>query len=78
MIYARQCSHCGEGLDAGYVINGGEEYYCSRDCLETTYSLSEIDDIFRQEDENGDPIDNDSYWTEWDVDDEEDTYDDEG
>jgi hypothetical protein len=72
MEYARKCDACGSGMNVGYVIAGGEEYYCSDDCLFQKYSPEECKDIFAQEDEDGNPIDNDSYWTKWDSEDDED------
>ena len=71
MVYAKQCSCCREGMDEGYVINGGEEYYCEEGCLEQKYPPEEIEELFRDVDENGDWVDNDNYWTEWDPEDEE-------
>ena len=65
MKYARQCSHCGEGMNEGYVIGDGEEYYCSEECLQENYTPEEIQEMFAQEDEVGNPIDNPNYWTQW-------------
>ena len=58
MKYARKCSICNSGMNSGYVINGGEQYYCSKEHLYKVYSPAEWDDLYK---------DNDSYWTEWDV-----------
>lgn len=57
--YARKCDHCGGGMDQGYVLHGGEEYYCSDACLHQHYSLEEWKDL-------SDADDADCYWTEWD------------
>ena len=56
--YARKCSECGEGMNEGYVINGGCEHYCSDACLHKHVSPDEFEDLH-------DDGDGDSYWTEW-------------
>ncbi len=48
---------------SGYVINGGEEYYCSDECLHTKYTEEEWNDMYSD--------DGDSYWTEWGHDDDD-------
>lgn len=59
----RTCSHCGKRMIQGYLIHDGDEYYCSDECLHKHYSPSEWLDMY--DDDNGD-----SYWTEWEEDDE--------
>lgn len=59
--YARKCDKCGKGMNEGYVIDSGEEYYCSDECLHTKYSKEEWLQMYNEEDKNG----SDSYWTEW-------------
>ena len=59
--FARQCSCCEEGMNEGYVIEGGVEYYCTPKCLHEVYTPKEWQDMYEAED-NGN-IDN--YWTEW-------------
>lgn len=54
----RKCSHCGKEMSVGYCIRGGEEYYCSDDCLHEHYSEEEYLELY----DNGN---GDSYWTEW-------------
>lgn len=58
-FHCRTCSHCKKGMNEGYCISNGEEYYCSNKCLEEKNSKSEIQEL-----EIGDD-DSDSYWTEW-------------
>lgn len=58
--FARQCSCCEEGMNDGYVINGGGEYYCSDECLHTKHTADEIKEMEMGEECN--------YWTEWDSD----------
>jgi hypothetical protein len=60
--YARKCDECGEGMNEGYVIEGGCEHYCSDDCLHKHVSADEFEDLY-------DDGDGDSYWTEWNADD---------
>lgn len=52
----RICNTCGAEMASGYVIDDGNEYYCSDDCLHGTYSEQEYDELC-QEDR--------AYWTEW-------------
>ena len=55
----RVCSHCNRKIVEGYVINGGENYYCNDECLKATYTEVEISDLEIGTD------DSDSYWTTW-------------
>jgi hypothetical protein len=57
--FARQCSCCKKGMNDGYVINGGEEYYCTNECLHTKYNSFDIEFMDMGEDNS------DNYWTEW-------------
>jgi hypothetical protein len=58
--FARQCSCCEEGMNDGYVINGGGEYYCSDECLNTKYTANEVKEMEMGEDDN--------YYTHWESD----------
>lgn len=60
----RICSHCGKPMKAGYCIDGGSEYYCSDECLHAHYTDEEYLEMY----DNGD---GDSYWTEWEEDDDD-------
>lgn len=56
--FARQCSHCGNGMNEGYII-GEFEYFCNEDCLfkyypKEIYEKMNIDDY------------SDAYYTVWD------------
>lgn len=62
--YARTCSQCGKGMNDGYCIEGGMEYYCSEDCLHEHYTEEEYLEMYA--DGEGD-----SYWTEWNPEDED-------
>ena len=60
--FARQCTNCGDGMNDGIVINGGEEYYCTHLCLSQNYSEKQINNMEIGQDHS------DSYYTEWDSD----------
>jgi hypothetical protein len=47
-------------MNEGYVIDGGGEYYCSDECLNTKHTADEIKEMEMGEECN--------YWTEWDSD----------
>lgn len=56
----RVCTKCNTHLEnEGYVVNGGEEYYCSDDCLHSVYTKEQwLNDMYSD--------DGDNYYTEWD------------
>lgn len=55
----RICSCCSKGMDEGFCINDGEEYYCSEECLHKKYSKKEYNSMFKNDI---------AYWTQWDRD----------
>ena len=57
--FARKCSVTGEGMNQGYVINGGDEYYKDAGALNTKYTDQEWEQMYN----NGQ---SDSYYTDWD------------
>ena len=59
----RKCTKCGKPMVRGYIIHDGEEYYCSDECLHSKYTEAEYLELY----DNGN---GDSYWTEWEPDDE--------
>jgi hypothetical protein len=63
--YARMCDKCNEGMNEGYLVNGGDEYYCSAECLHQVYTPKEWQDMYDESEENGG---NDNYWTQWEED----------
>lgn len=67
--YARKCSECGRGMNEGYVIGGGCEHYCSNYCLHKHVTHEEFLELY-------DDGDGDSYYTEWE--DQNDWDDDDG
>ena len=56
--FARECTACGKGMNEGYCIEGGMEYYCSDACLHTEITHEEYMELYA--DGEGD-----SYWTTW-------------
>lgn len=56
--FARECTACGKGMNEGYCVESGIEYYCSKVCLNTEISDEEWDKLYA--DGEGD-----SYWTDW-------------
>ena len=56
--YARYCDKCKKGMNEGYVIGGGTEYYCSDECLHKDITPEEWDELY-------DDGEGDSYWTDW-------------
>lgn len=58
----RTCSVCGKKMLKGYVVGGGDEYYCSKECLHKVYSEEECEELF----EGADTDDNEeNYYTDW-------------
>lgn len=57
--YARICDKCGNGMNEGYVVEGGQEYYCTPKCLHEVYTPMEWQNRFSDEC-------TENYWTEWD------------
>lgn len=62
--FARKCNACGAGMNEGYCIEGGIEYYCSDACLHTEITHEEYMELYA--DGEGD-----SYWTDWSEDPDE-------
>jgi len=56
IIEERICDCCGNKMTSGYVICDGFEYFCSDDCLHSTYSEEEYLELCEQDN---------AYWTEW-------------
>jgi hypothetical protein len=63
--FARKCSDCGAGMNDGYVINGGVAHYCGDACLHKHMTPAEFLELY-------DDGDGDSYWTDWEADDDDD------
>jgi hypothetical protein len=60
--YARKCTKCGKGMNEGYVFGGGEEYYCTPECLHQVYTPKQWQEMYDYSEEYGGDI---HYWTEW-------------
>lgn len=61
--YARKCDECEKGMNEGYCIDGGGEYYCSDECLYKHYTAEEWAEMY-------DDGESDSYYTEWEDEDD--------
>lgn len=72
-LFARKCTCCGGGMNQGYVIGGGAEYYCTDECLMQHYTPEEWKEMTAEDqDEFGFSFsDSDNYWTEWDTEDDD-------
>ena len=72
-VFARKCTCCGGGMNQGYVVGGGAEYYCTDECLEQHYTPEEWKEMTAEDqDEFGFSFsDSDNYWTEWDTEDDD-------
>jgi hypothetical protein len=55
-LYHAKCNCCGNGMNVGYCVLGGEQYFCSDECLHVTIQMDEWLELVASED---------SYWTEW-------------
>jgi hypothetical protein len=60
--YARICDKCGNGMNEGYIVYGGDEYYCSAECLHQVYTPKQWQEMYDESEEYGG---NDNYWTQW-------------
>jgi hypothetical protein len=56
-LYHAKCDECSTPINEGYVLYGGEHYYCSDKCLHTKLTPEEWDRL--------NELDFDCYWTEW-------------
>ena len=56
--FARNCTACSAGMNEGYCIGDGIEYYCSDACLHTEITHEEYMELY-------DDGEGDSYWTDW-------------
>ena len=59
--YARKCSECKKGMNSGYIIGNGDEYYCSDECLHKEYTPAEWE-VMADDEETDEAF---NYWTEW-------------
>lgn len=57
----RVCENCNKQITEGYCIDGGVEYFCSKQCLNTHYTDEEWAEMY----DNGN---SESYYTTWDKD----------
>lgn len=55
----RVCTSCGHLMRCGYLVNDGEEYFCSDNCFLKKHTQEEMDEMTIDEDNSA------AYWTEW-------------
>jgi len=67
-FYCRTCSECGKGMNEGFLVGGGMEYYCTDECLHKHYTKEEWENEMYSDDSD------ENYWTEWDIDEEYEQY----
>lgn len=60
----RRCNVCNALMLEGYCIDGGAEYYCSDTCLHSAMTQAEYLELYADGD-------GDSYWTQWEQEEEE-------
>lgn len=73
-LFARKCTCCGGGMNQGYVVGGGAEYYCTDECLMQHYTPEEWKEMTAEEEEDDYGFSlgsDDNYWTEWDTEDDD-------
>jgi hypothetical protein len=58
VLFARKCDSCGNGMNEGYLLHGGIEYYCSDVCLRKNYSDDDWNDMY-------DDGEGDCHYTTW-------------
>jgi len=61
LLFPRKCDVCGDGMNEGFCVGGGEKYFCSNKCLHTVYSKKEWKKMYSDEGDN--------YYTEWEQED---------
>ncbi len=61
----RRCGECGKPVFEGFIVGGGEEYYCSEECLHRHYSPEEWKEMSRGPEGNGEEGNDSCFWTEW-------------
>tara|TARA_R110000868_G_scaffold103241_2_gene284373 strand:- start:9261 stop:9551 length:291 start_codon:yes stop_codon:yes gene_type:complete len=64
LTFARQCDECKQGMNEGYVICNGEQYYCTDECLHKHFTHEQWYELH----ENGD---GESYYSAWEEDEHE-------
>lgn len=54
--YARVCDMCQRGMNEGYVVSNGDEYYCSDTCVQKNYTTQQWNQLYHKDI---------GYWTTW-------------
>ncbi len=61
----RICSECGRPVFEGFIVFGGQEYYCSEGCLNRHYSPEQWAEMCKGPEGKEDVGNDECYWTEW-------------
>jgi hypothetical protein len=75
----RKCSECGKGMEQGYVVDDGHQYFCSDECLHKHYTEEQVSKMFNNatignvNDPDYDLEYGQAYWTEFDLEESVDT-----
>ena len=56
----RECNHCHQLMNEGWIYAGCETY-CSEECLLKAHPDEDVDELKKQAEDD----DSDSYWTTW-------------
>ena len=57
--YARECTKCKCGMNEGFIVGGGDEYFCTTKCLYQDYTPKEWKEMYAK------GFSDQNYWTEW-------------
>ena len=80
LVYYRQCDSCGGGMSSGYIMHGGEYYFCDDDCISKYWGRKKVFTTLEDWNNNGsgltwkqfqaswDKLDDNSYEYEWQLD----------
>jgi hypothetical protein len=61
-IYARKCDHCGSVMNEGFVVGGGEAYFCEEECRNKGLDITDKE----WEEEWYCDGNTENYYTDWD------------
>ena len=57
-LYHTICSECHTLMNEGYVLYGGEQYFCSDECRQKHIPIEDWNELAKD-------VDSECYWTEW-------------
>tara|TARA_S200002703_G_C3639208_1_gene196238 strand:+ start:164 stop:553 length:390 start_codon:yes stop_codon:yes gene_type:complete len=80
LLYYRQCDSCESGMSRGYIMHGGEYYFCNDDCISKFWGRKKVFTTLEDWNNNGsgltwkqfqdswDKLDDNSYEYDWQLD----------